>query len=190
MKFIGYMILAFVVASILPASAQSIKPYLAIIKTNNNTKHKGILQKVDSNKIIIHSDKGPQAIPFQSIETIKMRVSKKKYKAKDFTPSEEEKTKYKLNSEGKYVDEWGKEEPSIQENVVGSIVGNVLINSVALSFHQINPGISLFKINGDKASYLKQMEELSYYSIHYQRNPNLSDELDKLKKISSAFKEE
>lgn len=113
-----------------------------------------------------------------------------RYKAKDFTLTDAEKTKYTLNSDGEYVDQWGNEEPSIQENVVVSIVGNILVNSVALSFYQINPSISLFKINGDKANYLKQMEELSYYSIHYQRNPNLSHELDKLKKISSAFKQE
>lgn len=189
MRFTGYMIIAFIYAGVLSANAQSIKPYLAVIKNNNNTKHKGILQKVDSNKVIIHSDKGPEAIPFQFIKSIKIRVSKKKYKAKDFTPREEDKTKYTLNSDGKYVDEWGNEEPSIQQEILGPIVGNILINSVALSFHQINPGISLFKINGDKTSYFKQMDELSYYSIYYQRNPNLSNELDKLKKISSAFKE-
>lgn len=190
MRFTRYIILAFISVGMLPANAQSIKPYLAVIKTSNNNRYQGILQKVDSSKVIIRSDKGPEIIPFQSIKSIKMRVSKKRYIAKDFTPTDEEKTKYKLSSEGKYVDQWGNEEPSLQNEIVGSVVGNVLVNSVGLAIHQINPSISLFRIYGDKASYLKQLDELSYYSIYYQEHPNLSAELDKLKKVSSEFKQD
>lgn len=189
LMILALLCLTFIVAGVVSVNAQSIKPYLAIIKTNDHFRYKGILHKVDSNEVFINSDKGLEQIPFQSISSIKMRVPKKGYKAKDYAPITDKKTEYKLNSEGKFVDHWGNEESPLQEDIVASVVGNVFANSIGLSIHQINPGIKMFKINGDRANYLKQLEELSYYSIYYQRHPDLSAELNKLKEISSGFKQ-
>ncbi|MNL57805.1 hypothetical protein D3C87_1813950 [compost metagenome] len=90
------------------------------------------------------------------------------------------------------MDDWGNEEPSItdiKDNVIASVLGNLLINSAALPFSKINPSVSKFKIDYDKTKYTSQLNELSYYSIYYQANPDISTELRKLKEMSLKFKQ-
>lgn len=184
--FISLTIL-FITASFITAHAQSVQLYLAIIKVKNNTSHKGILQRVDSNNVVINSEKGLETIPSEFIKSIKIRVPKKSYKLKNFTPDTDKNTNYRQNAEGKFVDEWGNEEPSltdIKDGAIASVLGNILINSVALPVSKINPSISNFKIDYDKTRYTSQLNELSYYSIYYQANPDTTAELRKLKEIS------
>jgi hypothetical protein len=193
MKTFICLTILFVTASFITAHAQSVQLYLAIIKAKNNTSHKGILQRVDSSNVIIHSENGIETIPSQFIKSIKIRVPKKSYELKNFTPNTNKNTNYKLNSEGKFVDEWGNEEPSItdiKDNVIASVLGNLLINSAALPFSKINPSVSKFKIDYDKTKYTSQLNELSYYSIYYQANPDISTELRKLKEMSLKFKQQ
>lgn len=191
MKKLVCLIILFIAASFSSAHAQSVQHYLAIIKVKNKVSHKGILQRVDSNNVIINSEKGLEIIPYQSIKSVKIRVPKKSYKLKNFTPDTGKNTNYRQNAEGKFVDEWGNEEPSLTEvkdGVIASVLGNVLINSVALPISKINPSISNFKINYDKTTYISRLDELSYYSIHYQANPDTAAELRKLKEISLKSK--
>ena len=119
-------------------------------------------------------------------------MPKKSYEIKNFTPNTNKNTKYKLNGEGKFVDEWGNEEPSltdIKDNVIAPVLGNLLINSAALPFSKINPSVSKFKIDYDKTRFTSQLNELSYYSIYYQANPDIQTELRKLKEMSLKFKQ-
>lgn len=192
MKTFICLTILFLTVTCVSANAQSVQLYLAIIKDKNNSRHKGILQRVDSSTVIINSEKGIEAIPFQFIKSIKIRVPKKSYEIKNFTPNTNKNTKYKLNGEGKFVDEWGNEEPSltdIKDNVIASMLGNLLINSAALPFSKINPSVSKFKIDYDKTKFTSQLNELSYYSIYYQVNPDVSTELRKLKEMSLKFKQ-
>jgi len=191
MKTFVCLIILFIVTSSIAVNAQSVQLYLAIIKVKNNISHKGILQRVDSSHVFINSEKGMETIPVQFIKSIKIRVPKKSYQLKNFTPDTEKKTNYRQNAEGKFVDEWGNEEPSltdIKDNVIASVLGNVLINSVALPISKINPSISNFKINYNQSTYISQLNELSYYSIYYQANPDTAAELRKLKEISLQSK--
>lgn len=191
MKTFVCLIILFITASLITANAQSVQLYLAIIKVKNNVSHKGILQRVDSSQVILNSEKGIEIIPVQSIKIIKIRVPKKSYKLKNFTPDTGKNIHYKQNAEGKFVDEWGNEEPSltdIKDGVIASVIGNVLINSVALPISKINPSISNFKIDYDQSVYSGLLNELSYYSIYYQANPDTKAELRKLKEISLKSK--
>lgn len=184
--FICFIVLL-ITTNLIAASAQSVQPYLAIIKAKDNISYKGILQRVDANNVILNSDKGMETIPFQLIKSIKIRVPKKGYKVKNFTPDTNKNKNYKQNAAGKFVDEWGNEEPSlteIKDGVIASVVGNVLINSVALPVSKINPSISNFKIDYDQSKYISQLSELSYFSIYYQANPDTAAELRKIKEIS------
>ncbi|MBB2147947.1 LSm family protein [Pedobacter gandavensis] len=187
MKIFVYLVIFFITTGFIPANAQSVKLYLAIIKAKNNISHKGILQRVDSNNVILNSENGIETIPFQLIKSIKIRVPKKSYNLKNFTPDTDKNKVYRQNAAGKFVDEWGNEEPSltdIKDGVIASVIGNVLINSVALPVSKINPSISNFKIDYDQSRYISQLNELSYYSIYYQANPDIAAELRKLKEIS------
>lgn len=187
MKTFICLIIFFITASFIPANAQSVQPYLAIIIAKNKIRHKGILHRVDSGNVILNSEKGIETIPFQLIKSIKIRVPKKSYNLKNFTPDTGKNKKYSQNAEGKFVDEWGNEEPSltdIKDGVIASVIGNVLINSVALPVSKINPSISNFKIDYDQSMYVSQLNELSYYSIYYQANPDIAAELRKLKELS------
>lgn len=187
MRIFISLIVLFITSSLITANAQSVQPYLAIIKAKDNISYKGILQRVDANHVILNSDKGMETVPFHMIKSIKIRVPKKGYKVKNFTPDTSKDKKYRQNSAGKFVDEWGNEEPSltdIKDGVIASVVGNVLINSVALPVSKINPSISNFKIDYDQSKYNSQLNELSYYSIHYQANPDTEAELRKIKEIS------
>lgn len=181
------LIVLFLTASLITVRAQSVQPYLAIIKAKDNISYKGILQRVDANNVILNSDKGIETVPFKVIKSIKIRVPKKGYKVKNFTPDTNKNKNYKQNAEGKFVDEWGKEEPSlteIKDGVIASVFGNILINSVALPVSKINPSISNFKIDYDQSKYISQLTELSYFSIYYQANPDTTAELLKIKEIS------
>ncbi|MCX2454182.1 hypothetical protein OQX61_23125 [Pedobacter sp. PLR] len=181
------LIVLFITAGFITANAQSVQLYLAIIKAKNNISHKGILQRVDSGNVIINSEKGIETIAVQLIKTIKIRVPKKNYNLKNFTPDTGKNKNYRQNAAGKFVDEWGNEEPSltdIKDGAIASVFGNILINSIALPVSKINPSISNFKIDYDKSIYISRLNELSYYSIYYQANPDKTAELRKLKEIS------
>lgn len=187
MRTFVYLFLLFVTASLTTANAQSVQPYLTIIKAKDNISYKGILQRVDANHVILNSEKGMETVPFQVIKSIKIRVPKKSYKVKNFTPDTNKNKNYKQNAAGKFVDEWGNEEPSltdIKDGVIASVVGNLLINSVAMPVSKINPSISNFKIDYDQSKYISQLTELSYFSIYYQANPDTAAELRKIKEIS------
>lgn len=162
-----------------------VRPYLAILKTTEGTK-KGILQKTDSNFVSIHGDAGLAYVKIESIKSIKIRIAKKDYVVKNYNVNNNE--TYKLNAQGKYVDQWGKEEPSTQDQIIGPILTNTLVNAIGMPLHRINPSVGTFKIDYKKTRYLSHLDELSYFSIFYQANPNTKNELLKMKAISAEFK--
>ena len=93
------------------AMAQSVKPYIAILKTQNE-KYKGILYKVDSVNVILNHDGEFIKVPINEIKTVQIRTIKKGYKGMSFIKIGEDRAEeYKMNAAGKMVDKWGKEEP-------------------------------------------------------------------------------
>ncbi|MCZ4244822.1 hypothetical protein [Pedobacter punctiformis] len=170
--------------------AQSVKPFLAVIKTNDG-QQKGILHKVDSNSVVIDAKDGFMRIPTESIKSVKIRRAKKGYKMRNYMAYKEDNSKYKLNREGKFVDDFGHEMPSLKDEAMAAIFSpffNGIINAIALPIHAINPNVNSFKMNNDKARRVVQLNEISYYSIYYQANPDVLAELHKLKEISAQAK--
>ena len=82
----------------------------------------------------------------------------------------------------------GQGRAGIREDVsatVFSVVFTAMANAVALPIHAINPNLARFNFNKvDKNKF----NELNYYSIYYQANPNVLAELHQLKSISSTVK--
>ena len=174
--------------SITLVKAQSIKPYMAILKTVNG-KYKGILYKVDSVNAILNHDGEFIKVPLKEIKTVQIRTVKKGYKGMSFIKIGEDRAEeYKMNTAGKMVDKWGKEEPGLKEDAAAtaySVVFTTLANAIAMPIHAINPNLARFNFN---KTYQNKLNELSYYSIYYQANPNVLAELKQLKSISASFK--
>jgi small nuclear ribonucleoprotein (snRNP)-like protein len=170
------------------AMAQSIKPRIAILKTQNG-KYKGILYKVDSINVVLNHDGEFINIPINEIKTVQIRTIKKGYKGTNFIKvGDDPGTVYKTDSRGKMIDQWGNEQPSLEgyaSTPVFSVVFTALANGIAAPIHAINPNIARFNL---KKQENNQLNELSYYSIYYQANPNVLAELRKMKDISSTFK--
>ncbi|MBT2563917.1 hypothetical protein J7E50_20835 [Pedobacter sp. ISL-68] len=170
------------------AMAQSVKPYIAILKTQNG-KYKGILYKVDSANAILNHGGEFIKVPLDEIKTVQIRTIKKGYEGMSFIKIGEDRAEeYKMNTAGKIVDKWGKEEPTFKEDAaatVFSVVFTAIANAVALPIHAINPNLARFNFNKVDRN---KLNELSYYSIYYQANPNVLAELHQLKSISASFK--
>jgi hypothetical protein len=181
-----FFVLFFLSATV--AMAQNVKPFIAVIKTQNG-KQKGILYKVDSANVILNHDGEFIAVPLNEIKTVQIRTIKKGFKGINLIKMGEDRAEeYKVNSEGKRVDKWGKQEPTLQEDAaatVSSVFFTGLANAVALPIHAINPNVARFNFSQKDGN---KLSELSYYSIYYQANPNVLAELQQLKSISSAFK--
>lgn len=150
---------------------QNVKPYLAIVKTKNS-KQKGILQKIDSNQIILRVDTIFVAIATADVNAVKIREIKKRYKGKDYASYNWDTSGYNQIQNGKRVDKWGNEEPDFKEQLAMSAFGgffNGVINLIAFPIHAINPAIANYNFK-PKATKADQ-ESLSYFSIDYQVNP-------------------
>lgn len=176
------------ILSVSLVKAQTIKPYIAIVKTEKG-KYKGILQRVDSVKVVLNHDGALIPVPLNEIKTVQIRTVKKGYQGFSLIKIGEDRAEeYKMDASGKMVDKWGKEEPTFKEDVsatVFSVIFTALGNAIALPIHAINPNVARFKWREKDPI---QVNELSYYSVYYQANPNVLAELQQLKKISTAFK--
>jgi hypothetical protein len=168
--------------------AQNVKPYIAILKTQNG-KFKGVLYKVDSVNVILNHDGEFIKVPLNEVETAQIRVFKKGYEGRNFIKvGDDPGTEYSIDSRGNTVDQWGREQPSLKEYAsvaVFSVIFTALGNAIAAPIHAINPNVARFNFNQKDGN---KLNELSYYSIYYQANPNVLAELHQLKAISSSFK--
>jgi len=174
--------------SISLAMAQSVKPYMAILKTQNE-KYKGILYKVDSASVILNHDGEFITVPLNDIKTVQIRTIKKGYKGMNLVKiGTQNPDQYTIDKRGKLVDKWGKEAPTVEEEAgitFFSVIFTAIANAVALPIHAINPNVARFNLDQKEAN---KINELSYYSIYYQANPDVLAELQQLKSISSTIR--
>jgi len=186
MKTLNLILVFFLLVN--PATAQSIKPRIAIIKSQSG-KYKGILYKVDSINVVLNHDGEFIKVPLNEITTVQIRTIKKGYKGTNFIKvGDDPGTVYKTDSRGKMIDQWGNEQPSLEgyaSTTVFSVVFTALANAIAAPIHAINPNIARFNFKQQGGN---QLNELSYYSVYYQANPNILVELRQMKDISSTFK--
>ncbi|WP_443943936.1 hypothetical protein ACJVDH_13510 [Pedobacter sp. AW1-32] len=180
-----YLSLVFCFAALM-ARAQEVKPYFAILKTNSG-KYKGILYRVDSDKIVLKNDTGFNQLDINEIQHVQIRTVKKGYKGLSLTKSGSEGGPYSLNAQGKMVDKWGKEAPSLQDEFaasVASVLVSGLANVVSMPLHAINPNLATFDLEKDKS----KMQELTAYSIYYQANSDATGKINDIKTLTSVVK--
>lgn len=173
--------------AVLVSKAQQVKPYKAILITNTG-KQKGILHKIDSTKVVLYKDGVFEVTPITEIQSIQIRRIKKRFKTKDYIGKMPQGT-YTVDRNGQLVDQWGNKAPTLEDEVGRSVFAvflNGFINVLALPIHALNPNLAKFKFSAQKDQ--AQLNELSYYSIDYQMQPNALAELKKIKAISAENK--
>ncbi|WP_316802756.1 hypothetical protein [Pedobacter nototheniae] len=185
------ILLAFLFLVTIGLKAQTIKPYIAIVKTNYG-KEKGILRQVLNDVLILEQGDSLKTIKATDIKNIRIRVTKKPYSI--ITPLKYEpmgENEYTKDIQGNKVRKDGKQDPPLEEQIAGHVfftMANVAVNMFAAPIHAINPSINEIKINQDLKKYAEFRYELTLYSIYYQYNPDDQGELAKMKAISKGFK--
>lgn len=161
--------------------AQQIKPYLAVVKTTGAT-YKGVLQKVDSNYLVLDCDTGFAKVDAKSIKAIKVKVVKTPYQPKTYLRYSWNLEEYNLYRDGKWYNKNGIAEPSLGDHIVGEVgtgVINGLTNAFAIPIKAINSSIAKYKVKNELT--LTQQQSLKYFSIDYQRSPQSLLDLKRLK---------
>jgi hypothetical protein len=157
-------------------NAQSVKPYLTIIKTSNGIQ-KGVLYKADSNTIVIDENNELITVKMSDTKWVKIRMMKDDYRIKSFVKKMEDpydESNYEKRQGDVPIRKLDKPIPTVSERINAGIVRvslNFIANLFALSIHAINPAIDRFKRKENKFT-TEQIEELSYYSIIYQSTPH------------------
>jgi hypothetical protein len=168
---------------------EGIKPYKVVIKTKDST-IRGLFLKIDSQNVTVYDKDKFVSIKTSDIKSIKLRVTKPSYQLKSYIFSATAKNDYnRLNSDGKWVDKWGNEEPTLGEQagmVFFGVIGEGIANGIVGTLHNINPNIAHYKFK--KGFDYNELESLSYYSVYYQQNPNTLAELKKIKSLTAGFK--
>jgi hypothetical protein len=171
------------------AQAQRIVPYKAILETSHG-KEKGLLHKVDCAVIVLNQNGEFITLELSQIKHIKIRKVKKAYKLKTYLNDQpNDDGPHKLNGNNEWVNRFGNRVPTLEEEIAGSFFFaalNGVVNVIAFPIHAINPNLAKYKLQ--KGLSKNQLDELSYYSIVYQVNPNILAELRKMKEISSKAK--
>ena len=164
--------------------------YDAVIKTSKG-KIKGILQRTDSNQLVITKNNQSIVIPIENIKTLKIKFSKKKtvpvfnniaQTAIDFISDPQLSStvnSYSINSNGKQVPLDVKETPLGERLLVGGAIMTTAI--VGNELGKLIPPATLetFKIEGSMDKYKKLYDELSMYSIDMQASPDYEFKLRK-----------
>lgn len=176
---------------IFAAKAQQVKPYISIVKTKAGVK-KGLLYKLDSAALIIINDGDFLTINTDQIKWVKIKKPKKPAGIIKFLKYDPwSKDNFEKRPDGVVVRKWGEKDPTPEEELAGHVAAtllNVTGNILATPIQAINPNIANYKIKGDQVKFAAWSTELNYFSIHYQKNPNLAAELLKVKQLSASFK--
>ncbi|MFD2288569.1 hypothetical protein GJU39_22790 [Pedobacter petrophilus] len=184
----AFLLLGFIAS----AQAQQVKPYISIVKTETGVK-KGLLYKVDSAALIMIIDGNFLTIHSDQIQSVKIRTPKKPAGIIQFLKYDPwSKDNYEKQPNGAVVRKWGEKDPTLEEEIAGHVAAtilNVTGNILATPIQSINPSIASYKIKGDAARYAAYQTELSYFSIDYQKNPELAAALLlKAKQHTASFK--
>lgn len=177
--------------AIIFANAQQVKPYLTTVKTKTSTV-KGILYKVDSTGLLVATSDSLFKIPAEDVKSIKIRTPKKKAEVIRFlTYDPWSENNFEKRPDGLTVRKWGEKDPTLGEEISGHVATtliNVAGNVIAAPIQAINPSIANFKIKGDLNVFSRYQNDLKFFSVYYQSDPNQVAELQKIKEISRQFK--
>jgi hypothetical protein len=159
------------------AKAQ-VKPYLAIIHTNNET-FKGLLYKASADSICIKDEQNTMFICASEVKTIEIRSINKNSKYRKYSNYDPYNDRFvKVSKKMVHVRKWGEQDPTIEEELSGRIVTgfyNAALNGLASSLNLLGGSVSFMEINYNKESYYKQLTNLNYHSIEHQLNSDLPE---------------
>ncbi|MDB5021361.1 MAG: hypothetical protein JWQ28_2488 [Pedobacter sp.] len=159
------------------ASAQ-VKPYLAVIHTNNET-FKGLLYKASADSICIKDEQKTLFICAAEVKTIEIRSINKNSKYRRYSNYDPYNDRFvKVSKKMVPVRKWGEKDPTIEEELSGRIVTgfyNAALNGIASSLNLFGGSVSFMEINYNKENYYKQLANLNYHSIEHQLNPELNE---------------
>lgn len=177
--------------AILFANAQQVKPYLTTVKTKSNIV-KGILYKVDTSGLLVATSDSLFKIPGECVTSIKIRTPKKKAEVIRFlTYDPWNESNFEKRTDGLKVRKWGEKDPTLGEEISGHVATtliNIAGNVIAAPIQAINPSIANFKIKSDLKAFRRFQNDLNFFSVYYQSDPNQVAELRKIKEISRLFK--
>lgn len=171
--------------------AQTIHPYIAIVKTRDG-KQKGILLRVTSDALVLERGDSVKVIKATDIRNIRIRASKKPYTYKaifKYDPWDENNFEKVPNSQVR-VRKWNEKDPTTGEEIaghVGTAVVNTTINLIAAPISAINSSIEKIEIKQSIDLFNVNKANLQSYSTSYQANPDYEGELKKIKAISKAL---
>ncbi|TKC10872.1 hypothetical protein FA048_11940 [Pedobacter polaris] len=177
---LSFLLIIFVYNS---AFTQQIKPYLAVVKTTQG-QQKGILQRVDSNYVVLDAESGFVRIETKLIKSIKIKVVKSPYQAKTYINYSWDTSEYNISQGDKMVNKWGEVEPTLGEQITGSVATGVIngvANLMAIPIQAINSPIASYSFKNKLTA--EEEQSLSYFSIDYQRSPQSMLALKNLKAI-------
>jgi hypothetical protein len=169
------------------ASAQ-VKPYLAIIHTNNET-FKGLLYKASPDSICIKNELNTLFICASEVKTIEIRSINKNSKYRKYSNYDPYNDRFvKVSKKMVHVRKWGEQEPTIEEELSGRIVTgfyNAALNGLASSLNLLGGSVSFIEINYNKENYNKQLANLNYHSIEHQVKPELNQSMQQAVTIAN-----
>jgi hypothetical protein len=155
-----------------------VKPYLAIVHTDQET-FKGLLYKASADSICLKNEKSTLNICASSVKTIELRSVAKNSKYRKYSNYDPYNDRFvKVSRKMVPVRKWGEKDPTIEEELSGRIVTglyNAALNGIASSLSLINGTVSFMNINYDKENYFKELTNLTYHSIQHQLNPEVSE---------------
>lgn len=160
------------------AATAQVKPYLAIIHTNNET-FKGLLYKASADSICIKDEQNTQFICASSVKSIELRSINKNSKYRRYSNYDPYNDRFvKVSKKMVPVRKWGEQDPTIEEELSGRIVTgfyNAALNGIASSLNLFGGSVSFMEINYSKENYYKQLANLNYHSIEHQLNPEVNE---------------
>lgn len=157
-------------------SAQ-VKPYLAIIRTSDQTV-KGVLYQASADSICVKTDLATVFLCPTTIKTIKIKEISKNSKYRKYFNYDPYNDRFlKVSKKMKPVRNWGEKDPTIEEEISGRIITGfytAAVNGISSSMRIVAGNSAYLNVNYNKDAYHKELNTLNHYSILKLSNPNLA----------------
>lgn len=190
MRRVAFLVFLLMVCN-LALQAQGVHAYTAIIKTRSGTE-KGILNQVTADGLVIDNGSAIVLVKAVDIKNVRIKASKKPYKYQTYAKYDPwNAVEYEqVNHADVKVRKWGKEDPTVKEEVAGHVntaLVNGAANLIAAPLSSINSSILKVKIDYNLDKYKECKDELYYHSIYYQTHPDYAGELKKINAIRNGL---
>ena len=153
-----------------------VKPYLAIVKTDQET-FKGVLYEAAADSICLKTDKTTIYIASANVKSINLKEIKKNSKYRKFLNYDPYNDRFvKVSKKMVPVRKWGDNDPTIEEELSGRIVTcvyNTALNSVTSTMSSIfNGSVRFIEIDYSASKYKSELTALNIHALRYQAEPD------------------